>query len=105
MYRKAYFTRELPGLNEVALRMVCREVVYLTKGTEGYGSQEGVIRRQLRSFDPEQDLIIPSGPSWINLLLGCLLVEMFPGCSINFGIYSRRKDRYNIVNRRMGGSR
>lgn len=99
--RRAYFTRKLPSLNQHAVAEIADSVSYLTEGNEGYGSQSSVIRKRLANFDPKQDVIVPTGPSWINVLLGLELARMYPGQLIRFGVYSRRRDQYSLVQRVM----
>lgn len=105
-YRKAFFVRKLPGLHEEALSSLCETSVFLTLGSEGYGSQEDTMRKKLKSqsFNPVQDVIVPSGPSWINLLLGLVLAELWSGSWINFAIYNRKSNCYKIVRRKVGNA-
>ena len=103
-YRKAFFVRKLPGMDEEALSFLCETSIFLTLGSEGYGSQEDTMRKKLKSriFDPAQDVIVPSGPSWINLLLGLVLAELWSGSWINFAIYNRKSNRYTVVSKKVG---
>jgi hypothetical protein len=95
-FRKGFCLK--PGFRFEHLRPYCRELVF---ATDGYKTDVLDIKFQLElafdSFDPNQDVIIPTGNGITNLLTGYLLCEKFGEHPISVAFFQKAEMKFNRV--------
>lgn len=88
-FRKGFCLK--PGFRFEHLRPYCAELVF---ATDGYKRDILDIGNQLQTafdyFDPESDVIIPTGTGITNILTGYLLHKKFPGAPISVAFFNKK---------------
>jgi hypothetical protein len=93
-FRKAYCVK--PGFRFAALKPYCEEVEFITDGfvtdVEHIAEQ---IRESMKDYDPDRDVLVPTGTGIVNMLVGYYISYYFPDSSVAVAFFQREVTKFN----------
>jgi len=94
MFRKALCVK--PGFRYSALRPYCQEIEFITDGfATDIDSISLQIAEAMIDFDPDHDVIVPTGTGIVNMLIGYYISSKYPDSSVAVAFFQREVTKYN----------
>lgn len=97
-YRIAYVTEQTHHSFE-ALERLCEEVRFLRVEKEPYDAFVVNMGQLIPQFDPNQDLLVPTGSTVASLLVGLMIGREFItwNLPLHIAVYNREDHQYRII--------
>lgn len=86
-YRTAYVVQ--PAHDYTLLQKHCDRIKFMTSGYEDAIDIVSRLKNELEDYDPTLDVIVPSGRTYANLILGMFLIASIVRSSIILALFSR----------------
>lgn len=94
LFRKALCVK--PGFRYSALKPYCKEITFITDGfATDIDSISNQIAEAMTDFDPDHDVIVPTGTGIVNMLIGYYISDKFPDSSVAVAFFQREVTKYN----------
>ena len=93
-FRTAYCVK--PGFRFAALKPYCDKVEFITDGfatdIEPIAEQ---IRESMKDYDPDRDVLVPTGTGIVNMLVGYYISYYHPDSSVAVAFFQKEVTKFN----------
>jgi hypothetical protein len=94
LFRRALCVK--PGFRYSALKPYCQRIEFIT---DGFATDVESISKQiaetLNSYDPDIDVLVPTGTGIVNMLIGYYIANKFPDSSVAVAFFQKEVTKYN----------
>jgi hypothetical protein len=94
IFRKALCVK--PGFRYSALKPYCQEIEFIT---DGFATDIDELSLQIieamTHYNPDEDVLVPTGTGIVNILLGYYIANKHPGSSIAVAFFRKEITKYN----------
>jgi len=85
-----------PGFRYSALKPYCKEIEFIT---DGFATDVESISQQIAEamvdYDPDLDVIVPTGTGIVNMLIGYCISNKFPDSSVAVAFFQKEATKFN----------
>lgn len=85
-----------PGFRYGALKPYCQEIEYVTDGfSTDLENLSWQVAETMSDYDPDKDVIIPTGTGIVNILIGYYIANKFPESSVAVAFFQKEVTKFN----------
>lgn len=85
-----------PGFRYSALKPYCKEIEFVTDGfSTDIENLSWQIAETMSDYDPDVDVIVPTGTGIVNILIGYYIANKFPDSSVAVAFFQKEVTKFN----------
>lgn len=94
VFRKALCVK--PGFRYSALKPYCQEIEFITDGfATDIDQLSSQIAEAMVDYDPDEDVLVPTGTGIVNILIGYYISSKYPDSSVAVAFFRKEVTKYN----------
>jgi len=94
IFRKAICAK--PGFRYSALKPYCNKIEFATDGfVTDVADLAAQISEAFNDYDPDADVLVPTGTGIVNILIGYYIANKHPGSSIAVAFFRKELTKFN----------